>query len=122
MSNVSGFSFAKQFNKERLFPIETTGFEYISLAELYAKHGAEQVYILRAMYRNDMGLFEPSPTFVIDGYFVNIPSHMMQTYEAVMKSPEAIAAINEEKVGFKIREYMATKYGKLCYSVEFVDL
>lgn len=122
MSNVSGFSFAKNFNKERLFPIETAGFEYISLAELYAKHGAEQVYILRAMYRNDMGLFEPSPTFVIDGYFVNIPSHMMQTYEAVMKSPEAIAAINEEKVGFKIREYTAVKYSKLCYSVEFVDL
>ena len=122
MSKVSKFSFAKQFNKERIFPIETTGFEYISLAELYAKHGAEQVYILRAMYRNDMGLFEPSPTFVIDGYFVNIPSHMMQTYDAVMQSPEAIAAINEEKVGFKIREYTAAKYGKLCYSVEFVDL
>ncbi len=122
MSNVSGFSFAKQFNKERIFQIDTTGFEYISLSELYAEYGAEQVYILRAMYRNDMGLFDPSPVFVIDGHFVNIPSHMMKTYEDIMQTPEAIEAINNEKVGFKIREYTAAKYGKLCYSVEFIDL
>ena len=46
---MAGFNFSK-FNKERLFDIDTSDFEYTNLEELYNANGANFVYELRGVY------------------------------------------------------------------------
>lgn len=115
-------SFAKRFNKEKKFAIDTTGFNYASLADLYNQNGAECVYPLTAIYINTKGKYQDAPVFATDSFFVNIPSHMIDVANEILHDEEAIASINGGEVGFKIYAYRNNRYSKDCYGVDFVDM
>ncbi len=118
MSN-KGFSITK-FNR-RLFDIDTKDFNYYSLKEITESSG-ETEFPLRAIYINRKSQFGDSPVFATDSCFVNIPSHMLDACLDILEDSEAVEAINDCRVGFKVETYKATNYGnKECYSVSFID-
>lgn len=114
------FSFSKKYNKERLFPISTEGFEYYSLENLIEEFGYEQVYIVKGLYINTKSQYGAAPVAALDDRYVNLPSHLTGTVEEMLDDPAAIAAINNGAVGFSIYDYPA--HGKTCYGVTWVDI
>lgn len=108
------------FNKRR-FNIDTTGFQYSSLADLYNNDGKDHIYIVRAVFMS-MGKYGETPLLATDTTFVNLPKHCTSVCNTILNSTEAIAGINEGKCGFKIRQYHSEKYNKNCYAVDFIDI
>lgn len=119
---MSTKSFAQRYNKVD-FQIDTTGFNYVSLSELYndKKNGGGDVI------RSIDGLFISKSTFgdapvfidVEAKQMVNIPTHMTSIVRDILQDAEAIEMIKAGKVGYTIYEYVS--HGKKCYSVSFID-
>lgn len=126
------FSFSKKFNKERLFNVDTSNFEYMSLEELFydsveinggdSELASETVYKIRGVYINTKGNYDPAPVIATDECYVNLPSHMTETCMAMLADPSCIKAINDGKCGFTIYQYEQKRYNKTCYSVRWVDM
>lgn len=114
------FSFSKRYNKEKLFNVDTSNYEYRTLEEIYIDE--ETVYPVCGVYINNKSLYEPAPVIATDECYVNIPSHMLENCREMLKDEEAINAINEGFVGFTIYKYHQEKYNKDCYSVRWVDI
>lgn len=114
--------FTNKFNKSKKFNIDTTGFEYVSLEELYHTHGAEMVYPLTAVYINRKSAYGDAPVFATNDYFVNVPAHMLDTVEEILADEVAIEDINNSSVGFVIYTYHSDRYNRDCYGVNFVDM
>lgn len=133
------FSISKKYNKEKLFKINTDGFEYISLEDLYKERESnvaiedfedpeevkeiveETIYQVRGIYINTKGLFDDAPVVALDSAYVNLPAHMTQICREILSDSQAIAAINAGRVGFTIYAYEKPQYHKTCYSVRWVD-
>jgi hypothetical protein len=116
-------SFASKFNKDvRKFTLDTEGFEYYNLSDLYENNGADEVYPLFGFYINKKGNYGDAPVAYTDEYFVNLPQHMLEVVKNIMTDEEGVQDINEGKVGFKIYEYMDEKHNKKCYSIRFEDI
>lgn len=110
-------SFANRFNKGNKFDIDTTGFDYLKLAELDRK----KQYILRGLFINTKGSYGPSPVAIIDGHFVNLPQHTLSVVQDMLTDDEAIAWIKDGVAGFVVRPYTDNN-GKDRLSVEWVDV
>lgn len=138
------FSFSKKFNKEKLFKINTDGFEYVSLEDLYreteqrvilandeivdyvdTKDVADQVqstvFQVRGIYINTKGLYDDAPVLALDSAYVNLPAHLTPICKEILSDPQAVAAINAGRVGFTIYTYEKPTYKKTCYSIKWVD-
>ena len=133
------FSISKKYNKDKLFKINTDGFEYLSLEDLYKERESnvviedfedheevkeiveETIYQVRGIYINTKGLFDDAPVVALDSAYVNLPAHMTQICREILSDPQAIAAINAGRVGFTIYAYEKPQYHKTCYSVRWVD-
>lgn len=115
-------AFATRFNKEKKFDIDTNGFGYKTLADMYNTYGKETVYPLKAVYINTKGKFADNPVFATDSEFVNIPAHMTDVARSIIVDEEAIKDINRGVVGFSIYEYENKTFHKTCYGVRFVDV
>jgi len=115
-------SFAKKFNKQRLFDVDTNGFEYFKLSDLYQKNGAECQYMVRAIYINTKSAFGNAPIIATDSFFVNLPTYMLSTAREILDDDESVEQIKAGKVAFVIREYMQKKFNRVCYGINFVDV
>lgn len=137
------FSISKKYNKEKLFKINTDGFEYVSLEDLYTEtkervlldadedmlsdpddmkdHIENTIFQVRGIYINTKGLYDDAPVVALDSAYVNLPAHMTQICREILSDPQAIAAINAGRVGFTIYAYEKPQYHKTCYSVRWVD-
>lgn len=115
-------SFAQRFNKVD-FQIDTTGFNYVSLAELYndKKNGGSDVIRDIDGVFISKSMFGDAPVFIdVEAkQMVNIPTHMANIVKDILKDDEAIQLIKDGKVGYNIYEYVS--HGKKCFSVSFVD-
>ena len=111
-----------KFNATRKFDIDTTNFEYRSLEELLERDGADQEYVVRGLYINTKGLYDPSPVVALDSEYVNLPSHLTSVCEQILDDPRAVQAIRDGKCGFKVRTYIKEQYNKECYTIEWLDL
>lgn len=110
------------FNKRRKFLyVDTEGFEYKKLGDLYKTYGKDEVYVVRALYINDTK-FGKSPLAVSDRCFINLPNHLVGDIEQIINDDELVEQINLGKIGFKIYEYVSRKYNKVCYGIEWVEL
>ena len=107
------------FNKRR-FNIDTTGFQYSSLADLYNNNGKDPIYIVRAVFMSK-GMYGETPLLVTNTTFVNLPKHCRTVCNTILNSTEVISGINEGKCGFKIRQYHCEKNNKTCYTIDFID-
>lgn len=117
------FKFSK-FNKERLFDVDTSEFDYCSLEDLWKKNpNSETAYRLRGVYISTKSEFnDRSPMCAIDGYYVNLPQHQLGDIERMLEDRQAIKAINDGLAGFVIRPYDQKRFGKLCYAAKWVDM
>lgn len=113
-------SFAKKFNKQKLFNIDTTEFEYYSLEEMYESD--DEVYPVRGLYINKKSMYGPAPLLATDEYYVNLPEHMLDDVMNILEDRLAIADINRGVVGFKIYKYEQKRFNKICYSITWVDI
>lgn len=113
------FSF-QQFNKVN-FSVDTKGFTYCKLKELYNKKDVNKVHVLNGLWVSKSPLGE-SPVFIVAECkkLVNMPQHLTETARQILADSNAVAAIESGKVGFTIHEYEARK--KVCYSINFVDI
>lgn len=113
-------SFAKIYNKVT-FSVNTEGFDYCKLKDLYSEKTKNTVYPLDGLFVNKspLGL---SPVFICGELkkLVNAPAHLAETCQRILSDSDAIDAIERGKVGFTIYPYTAR--GKECYGVRFVDL
>lgn len=126
------FSFSKKFNKQRMFTVDTSNFEYCNLEDLFNEQlelcdgdvevASEVVYVIRGVYINTKSLYDPAPVIALDDRYVNLPSHMTQTCMDMLADLTCIKAINEGKCGFKIYQYEQKRFNKTCYSVEWLDV
>lgn len=114
--------FASKFNKTRKFDVDTSKFEYESMADLFNEHGKDKVYPLTAIYINSKSKFGDAPVLATDTCFVNAPSHMLDTAKEILADDEAVAAINNGEVGFTIYAYTAEKYNRDTFGINFVDI
>ena len=115
-------SFAKRFNKEKLFTIDTEGFEYFSLEDLYRPDNEDMVFPVRGIYLNKKSLYGPAYVLATDDCYVNLPDHLNDDCEEILKDKLAISDINRKVVGFKIYKYVQKKYNRECYSITWVDV
>lgn len=116
-------SFASKFNKEaKKFNINTEGFEYYKLDDLFENNGADEIYPLRGIYINKKGKYGDSPVAITDEFCAYLPQHMMNTVNKILEDDEAVAEINAGKVGFSIYQYTDEKHNKICYSIRFEDI
>ena len=114
--------FAGTFNKDvNKFTIDTEGFEYYNLKDLYENNGADETYPLFGFYINKKGNFGDAPVAYTDEYYVNLPQHLLEVVKDIMANPEAVAAINNGEVEFTIYQYTDEKHKKDCYSIRFVN-
>lgn len=136
-----------KFNKQRLFNIDSSAYEpedcpwvcqadtetgellpYAKLEALYEfaenmDGGAENyVFPILGIYRGTKGNFGPSYNVATDYSYVNFPAHMNEQCEELLNDGSAIAAIKKGRVGFRIRKYTQRRYGRDCYTPEFVDI
>ena len=114
------FSFANLYNTEIHFNINTEGFEYKTLEELYFSE--DVVYPVRGLYINKKGLYGDSPLLATDEYYVNLPQHMLDTVLDILEDKRAVHSINEGSVGFSIYQYTQRRYNKTCSNIKWVDI
>ena len=117
-------SFAARHNKGSVFSCDTEGFEYKSLKDLYEENGSAEVYPIQGLYINRKSEYGNAPVAICLEYFVNLPQHMTDEVEMILKTIEDIEAIRAGKVGFTIDQYTKTigKKEKTCHGIKWVDI
>lgn len=115
-------SFAARYNRGRKFDFDPKDLPYKNLKDLYAADGDDKVYTLHALYINTKGKYDPNPVAGIDGALIDLPAHMTDTVREILADDDAIEFINDNGVGFSVREYLNDKYNTICYTIDFVDL
>lgn len=112
---------ASKFNMGRRFKFEIPEeFQFASLVDLYNNNGADHVYPVMVLYINHKSQYGAAPVAVTTAELVNLPKHLLDSVRAICADADAVAAINNNRFGFKIRPY--ERNGKTCFSVEWVDL
>lgn len=116
------FNFDNDLNKGvRRFDYEMTDkHEYRKLEELY-KENAEGVYIVRMFYTNKKSMYGENEVVVTDDYIVNLPKHLTETINEIIKDEKYLNLISEGKFVFNVYEYEYNqgKEPRLAYSVNW---
>ena len=112
-------SFNKFNRRSRFEYIDTGGYEYHKLADLYEQYGKDATYPIRALYLNDTK-FGTSVVAVTDGFFINLPSHTQNDVAEIIADDEMVAQINAGEVSIQIYEYFSKKYNKTFYGIEWI--
>lgn len=99
--------------------IDTSNFKFTNLEGLY-KIGPNEKYRIIDLYINNHSKFGPAPVVVIDGYKVNLPTHLTDTVKDMLKDDDTILQINRGEAGFFIREYES--HSRKCYTVCWIDM
>lgn len=112
-------SFANKYNKNSIYNFKfDDDSEYITLKELYNNN--VECLRLNGFYKNKHSKYGENYVAVCDKYLINLPKHLNDTIEKIGKDVEAIADINDGKVGITPYEY--NKENSACYSINFIDL
>ena len=127
---MNTFTF-KKFNKERLFNIDTSDFDYIKPEEVYGAllaqcdgdiNEVETTPIpVRGVYISTKSKYGLQPQIATDDSYISLPHHMLEQCQMLLQDPKAIAGINEGKCCVYIRAYTQKRFNKTCYTFEFAD-
>ncbi len=113
-----GFS---KFNRGSGFNVGSTeGYEYRKLEELYKEYGEYVQYPIRALYINETK-FGESAVATTDGYFINLPSHVVRDVKEIIADEDLVNRINEGLVSIEIYEYFSHKYNGTFYGLKWVE-
>lgn len=115
-------SFAERFNRSNSkFSLSTSGFSYKKLSECYSEFGVDKVYEIGAVFINTKNTYGDNPVVaVVDGFYVNLPSHLLNDCREMMNDEAVVNDINSGLCGFSIYQY--NSHGRVCYGVKWVDL
>lgn len=119
-------SFAAKHNKGGIqWGVDTKDFEYFGLKDLLERDGEGAEYILKGLFINrnksekELKEYGPSVVAILDDCLVNLPGHLLEEVEGILKDEEDIESIKAGMVHFTIRTYES--HGKTCYSPNWVD-
>lgn len=120
-------SFASKHNKEKLFNVDTTDMEYMSMAEAFYKYGKDAVYVVGALYINTKGIYGDAPVVAVganngDWFMLNLPAHMTDECKEILSDVDDIMDIKAGKVGLKLYPYHSDKHNKDCFGANWVDM
>lgn len=120
-------SFASKHNKEKLFNVDTTDMEYMSMGEAFNKYGKNAVYVVGALYINTKGKYDDAPVAAVgadngEWFMLNLPAHMTDECRDILNDSDDIADINAGKVGLKLYPYHSKQYNRDCFSANWVDM
>lgn len=111
----------EKFNRGLRFnPINTEGYEYMKLEELYKEYGEEKEYPIRALYVNETKYGE-SAVATTDGFFINLPSHTVNDVKEIIADDELVQMINDGRVSISIYEYYSSKYNGTFYGIKWIE-
>lgn len=114
----------KKFNHVSPFTYQAgKDFQYYTLKQIAESthNWKDKEFPLMALYINNKSRYGAAPVAVCDGFYVNLPSHLLDVVRSIMADPEVVSEINEGKCGFKIRAYQNSQGGE-SYTVEWIDL
>ena len=117
-------SFAQKYNKGNIvFDIDVTDFTFMKLADIYTDYGKNVVKV-DGLYINRKGKFNPHPVAinVEEQTLIDLPEHMTEVVEEILKDSESISLIKKGHVGLRAQKYTDKKYKKTCYGAEWVDM
>ena len=117
-------SFAEKYNKvNTIFDIDVKDFEFMVGHDFIAKFGDNAVKI-DGLYINKKGYYNDHPVAIINDYkiLLDLPSHMTDTVNEVLKDSESIDLIKKGLVGLKAHKYEDKTYHKQCVGYEWCDL
>ena len=116
-------SFSSRHNSKYRFNVNTTGFEFKSLKELYSENevGKVVVYPCLGLFISK-GQFGEHGVIITDKCFVSLPQHLTDDIKEILSSEDDIFDIVQGRVGFTIYEY-SNKYNDTpSYSIQWKDL
>lgn len=97
--------------------------KYVTLKDMYSASKPDRVFGIYALFINTKGSYGPQPVVCSDGNLIfNFPVHMLEKIQDMRNDPEAVQAINDGKLGFKITTYQRKGSRSVNYSAEFVDM
>ena len=113
-----------RFNKEIVkFEFEPSrDFTFRTLEELYKENGKDEVYPVKGMFINTKSRYGDNPVLVCSEYYVSLPKHLVDVVKEIRQDKQLVKDINDDKVGFKIYEYVQPKYNRKCYSINWLDI
>lgn len=121
-------SFASRHNAQYRFNVNTTGFEFKSLKELYSEQLLSENEVGKVVVYPCLGLFISKGQFgehgviITDKCFVSLPQHLTDDIKEILSSEDDIFDIVQGRVGFTIYEY-SNKYNDTpSYSIQWKDL
>lgn len=113
-------SFAQRNNLPELTYQTPSDLPFVSLRQLVEDHDIDQVYHLRTLLLNDKGDYGDQYVAVIDGYKVNLPTHMTRKIAPLLRDKRSVREINEGKVGFRVEAY-ENAHGAF-FTIKWVDV
>lgn len=118
------WSFSKRYNTEKLFDVETSGFDYFTLEDLWDKYGDDEntIYVIRGVYINTRSMFEPQPVIALEDCYVNLPSHLTNLCREMLSDRLFINAVNKGQCGFTIYKYLQKRFNEEYFGVRWVDV
>lgn len=111
----------KTFNTNYAFNIDFEK-DFISLKELKYSYGDGYIHLIHGIGINAKSKYGAHPFLETNNYLVDLPKHMLETCKQILSDSEMVQEIKEGLIGFKIRTYTDNKFGKECYTIEFVDI
>lgn len=112
---------AKHNRRENRFKVDTEGFEFKKLGDLYVPKNPDAVFSVYGLYINRKSKYGESPFAASDGYFISLPSHLTDVVKEILSDDACIEQMNTGKAGLTIRTYEDDK-GVTHYTADFVDL
>ena len=116
--------FAEKYNMcNTIFDIDIKDFEFMDGYTFIAMFGGNAVKI-DGLYINKKGRYNDHPVAIIADkkILLDLPSHMTDTVNEVLKDAESIDLIKKGLVGLKAHEYVDKKYNKQCVGFDWCDL
>lgn len=113
-------SFAQRNNLPELTYQTPSDLPFVSLRQLVEENGIDHVYHLRTLLLNDKGAYGDQYVAVIDGYKVNLPTHMTRKITPLLRDKRNVREINEGKVGFRVEEYENER--GTFFTIKWVDV
>lgn len=114
-------SIAKHNRRENRFKIDTQGFDFKKLGELYNRKKPDMVFTVHGLYINRKSKYGDSPFAASDGYFISLPAHLTDVVKEILSDDDSVKQINDGKAGLVIRTYDDDQ-GVTHYSADFVDI
>ena len=116
-------SFASRHNKGNKFTVNTEGYQFVRMADLY-QQDPQAVHQVAALYINTKGKFDDHPVAVLPQKraLVDLPAHMTEEVRAILENAEDCADIEAGKVGLQFETYISRTYNREAIGCRWVDL